>query len=160
MHQQKRSTVRLDHRGLSRACCTYGEHSSTSSSSSLLRLHRQWTDGGPHYFKTRYCQWTWSWLSTQRFAGRRISHHFFAPFSSHSLAHALCWHHQTLHPLAMVRTAEFHLSLSRLCLRSYWRSLLVVSDLQRLTGADLGADRHSFFSSAPVILRRCSCRWR
>jgi hypothetical protein len=47
-----------------------------------------WTDGGPHHFKTRYCQWMWQWLSTQRFAGRRISHHFFASYHGHSLADA------------------------------------------------------------------------
>jgi len=21
-----------------------------------------WSDGGPHHFKTRYCQWMWHWL--------------------------------------------------------------------------------------------------
>ena len=47
-----------------------------------------WTDGGPHHFKTRYCQWMWSWLSTHRFDSRRISHHFFASYHGHSLADA------------------------------------------------------------------------
>jgi hypothetical protein len=47
-----------------------------------------WTDGGPHHFKTRYCQWMWMWLSTNRFAQRRISHHFFASYHGHSLADA------------------------------------------------------------------------
>jgi hypothetical protein len=45
-----------------------------------------WTDGGPHHFKTRFCQWMWMWLSTQRFDNRRISHHFFASYHGHSLA--------------------------------------------------------------------------
>jgi len=45
-----------------------------------------WTDGGPHHFKTRYCQFMWHWLSTARFAGKRISHHFFASYHGHSLA--------------------------------------------------------------------------
>ena len=26
-----------------------------------------WSDGGPHHFKTRYCQWMWHWLSINRF---------------------------------------------------------------------------------------------
>jgi hypothetical protein len=39
-----------------------------------------WTDGGPHHFKTRYCQAMWYWLSCCRFAARRSSHHFFASF--------------------------------------------------------------------------------
>jgi hypothetical protein len=45
-----------------------------------------WTDGGPHHFKTRYCQAMWHWLSCCRFAARRISHHFFASYHGHSLA--------------------------------------------------------------------------
>jgi hypothetical protein len=32
-----------------------------------------WTDGGPHHFKTRFCQWMWHWFSTQRFGNKRIS---------------------------------------------------------------------------------------
>lgn len=47
-----------------------------------------WTDGGPHHFKTRYCQWMWHWLSTQRFSGKPILHHFFASYHGHSLADA------------------------------------------------------------------------
>jgi hypothetical protein len=47
-----------------------------------------WSDGGPHHFKTRFCQWMWSWLSVHRFASRRISHHFFASYHGHSLADA------------------------------------------------------------------------
>jgi hypothetical protein len=47
-----------------------------------------WTDGGPHHFKTRYCQWMWSWLSNHRFDSRRITHHFFASYHGHSLADA------------------------------------------------------------------------
>lgn len=45
-----------------------------------------WSDGGPHHFKTRYCQWMWQWLSTNRFNNKRISHHFFASYHGHSLA--------------------------------------------------------------------------
>jgi len=45
-----------------------------------------WSDGGPHHFKTRYCQWMWSWLSTNRFNKKKISHHFFASHHGHSLA--------------------------------------------------------------------------
>lgn len=45
-----------------------------------------WSDGGPHHFKTRYCQCMWHWLSQKRFAGKRISHHFFASYHGHSLA--------------------------------------------------------------------------
>jgi hypothetical protein len=47
-----------------------------------------WTDGGPHHFKTRFCQWMWHWFSTQRFGNKRISHHFFASSHGHSLADA------------------------------------------------------------------------
>jgi hypothetical protein len=47
-----------------------------------------WTDGGPHHFKTRYCQWMWAWLSQNRFDNRRITHHFFASYHGHSLADA------------------------------------------------------------------------
>jgi hypothetical protein len=47
-----------------------------------------WSDGGPHHFKTRYCQWMWHWLSQTHFAKRRISHHFFASYHGHSLADA------------------------------------------------------------------------
>jgi hypothetical protein len=45
-----------------------------------------WSDGGPHHFKTRYCQWMWHWLSQTLFSQRRISHHFFASYHGHSLA--------------------------------------------------------------------------
>jgi len=45
-----------------------------------------WSDGGPHHFKTRYCQWMWSWLSTHKFSGKRITHNFFASYHGHSLA--------------------------------------------------------------------------
>jgi len=45
-----------------------------------------WTDGGPHHFKTRFCQWMWHWLSKMRFGNKRISHHFFASYHGHSLA--------------------------------------------------------------------------
>lgn len=47
-----------------------------------------WSDGGPHHFKTRYCQWMWHFLSTHRFNNKRISHHFFASYHGHSLADA------------------------------------------------------------------------
>jgi hypothetical protein len=47
-----------------------------------------WTDGGPHHFKARFCQWMWHWLSQTHFAKRRISHHFFASYHGHSLADA------------------------------------------------------------------------
>ena len=45
-----------------------------------------WSDGGPHHFKTRYCQWMWHWLSVHRFNNKRITHHFFASYHGHSLA--------------------------------------------------------------------------
>jgi hypothetical protein len=45
-----------------------------------------WTDGGPHHFKTRYCQWMWHFLSICRFSHKPIIHHFFASYHGHSLA--------------------------------------------------------------------------
>jgi hypothetical protein len=45
-----------------------------------------WTDGGPHHFKTRFCQFMWHALSLLRFDKKRISHHFFASYHGHSLA--------------------------------------------------------------------------
>jgi hypothetical protein len=45
-----------------------------------------WTDGGPHHFKTRYCQWMWHFLSTMRFNQKRITHNFFSSYHGHSLA--------------------------------------------------------------------------
>jgi hypothetical protein len=45
-----------------------------------------WTDGGPHHFKTRFCQFMWHILSSLRFSQKRISHHFFAAYHGHSLA--------------------------------------------------------------------------
>lgn len=47
-----------------------------------------WSDGGPHHFKTRYCQWMWHWLSVHKCNNKRISHHFFASYHGHSLADA------------------------------------------------------------------------
>ena len=47
-----------------------------------------WSDGGPHHFKTRWCQWTWHFLSSFYFSNKRISHHFFASYHGHSLADA------------------------------------------------------------------------
>jgi hypothetical protein len=45
-----------------------------------------WSDGGPHHFKTRYCQWMWHWLSVNRFSNKPIIHNFFASYHGHSLA--------------------------------------------------------------------------
>ena len=45
-----------------------------------------WTDGGPHHFKTRYCQFMWYCLSILRFDKKPITHHFFASYHGHSLA--------------------------------------------------------------------------
>jgi hypothetical protein len=45
-----------------------------------------WSDGGPHHFKTRYCQWMMHSLSFLRFDKQRITHHFFASYHGHSLA--------------------------------------------------------------------------
>ena len=45
-----------------------------------------WTDGGPHHFKTRFCQFMWHSLSTLRFSNKLITHHFFASYHGHSLA--------------------------------------------------------------------------
>jgi hypothetical protein len=47
-----------------------------------------WTDGGPHHFKTRFCQWMWHALSELRFDHKQIHHHFFASYHGHSLADA------------------------------------------------------------------------
>ncbi|MDR3548545.1 MAG: hypothetical protein P4M11_09845 [Candidatus Pacebacteria bacterium] len=45
-----------------------------------------WTDGGPHHFKTRYCQFMWHALSCLRFDNKPIIHNFFASYHGHSLA--------------------------------------------------------------------------
>jgi hypothetical protein len=45
-----------------------------------------WSDGGPHHFKTRYCQWMWHHLSTCYFQQKKITHNFFASYHGHSLA--------------------------------------------------------------------------
>jgi hypothetical protein len=45
-----------------------------------------WTDGGPHHFKTRYCQFMWHALSSLRFDRKPICHHFFASYHGHSIA--------------------------------------------------------------------------
>jgi hypothetical protein len=45
-----------------------------------------WSDGGPHHFKTRYCQWMWHHLSTCYFNKKKITHNFFASYHGHSLA--------------------------------------------------------------------------
>lgn len=45
-----------------------------------------WSDGGPHHFKTSYCQWMWHLLSTACFAGKPITHNFFSAYHGHSLA--------------------------------------------------------------------------
>jgi hypothetical protein len=45
-----------------------------------------WSDGGPHHFKTRYCQFMWHVLSMLRFSNRPIHHHFFASYHGHSMA--------------------------------------------------------------------------
>jgi hypothetical protein len=77
-----------------------------------------WTDGGPHHFKTRYCQWMWQWLSTHRFGGRRISHHFFASYHGHSLADA--------HAATIKRSLRTDYNMSQLqrfnhtCSAVYW----------------------------------------
>jgi len=47
-----------------------------------------WSDGGPHHFKTRFCQWTWHHLSSLFFSSKRITHNFFASYHGHSLADA------------------------------------------------------------------------
>lgn len=57
-----------------------------------LKLNQQfgridvWSDGGPHHFKTRFCQFMWHALSELRFDHKRITHHFFASYHGHSLA--------------------------------------------------------------------------
>ena len=45
-----------------------------------------WTDGGPHHFKTRFCQFMWHSLSVLRFNKKSITHNFFASYHGHSLA--------------------------------------------------------------------------
>jgi hypothetical protein len=45
-----------------------------------------WTDGGPHHFKARYCQFMWHALSTLRFDKKPITHNFFASYHGHSFA--------------------------------------------------------------------------
>jgi len=47
-----------------------------------------WSDGGPHHFKTRWCQLMWHCLSQLRFDEKPIEHHFFASMHGHSLADA------------------------------------------------------------------------
>jgi hypothetical protein len=47
-----------------------------------------WSDGGPKHFKTRFCQWMWSFLSYKFFDGKRITHNFFASYHGHSTADA------------------------------------------------------------------------
>lgn len=47
-----------------------------------------WSDGGPHHFKTRYCQWMWHHLSSLFFDRKPIEHHFFASYHGHSLCDA------------------------------------------------------------------------
>src|SRR6185312_4603303 len=44
-----------------------------------------WSDGGPHHFKTRYCQYMWHLISTIHFNQKPITHHFFASYHGHSL---------------------------------------------------------------------------
>lgn len=60
-----------------------------------------WTDGGPHHFKTRYCQWMWWWLSEFRFGQKRISHHFFARLSRALTRRRTCSFHQANHSLGV-----------------------------------------------------------
>ena len=45
-----------------------------------------WSDGGPHHFKTKFCQWMWHWLSDMKFNKKPIIHNFFAAYHGHSLA--------------------------------------------------------------------------
>jgi len=45
-----------------------------------------WSDGGPHHFKTKYCQWMWHFLSSASFSNKLIAHNFFASYHGHSLA--------------------------------------------------------------------------
>ena len=45
-----------------------------------------WSDGGPHHFKTRYCQFMWHALSRLRFDDKPITHNFFVSYHGHSLA--------------------------------------------------------------------------
>jgi hypothetical protein len=69
-----------------------------------------WSDGGPHHFKTRFCQFMWHVLSRTRFDQKPIRHHFFASYHGHSLADA--------HAAAVKRTL---------------RSAYSISELQRIT---------------------------
>lgn len=45
-----------------------------------------WSDGGPHHFKTRYCQCMWHLLSQVAFCEKAIAHHFYPSYHGHSLA--------------------------------------------------------------------------
>ena len=65
-----------------------------------------WSDGGPHHFKTRFCQFMWHALSVLRFSSKRISHHFFASYHGHSLADG--------HAAIMKRTLKKHYDISEL----------------------------------------------
>ena len=69
-----------------------------------------WSDGGPHHFKTRFCQFMWHVLSGLRFSQKPIRHHFFASYHGHSMADA--------HAAAVKRTL---------------RSAYSISELQRIT---------------------------
>ena len=44
-----------------------------------------WSDGGPHHFKTRYCQYMWHMISCIYFQGKRITHNFFPSYHGHSI---------------------------------------------------------------------------
>jgi hypothetical protein len=69
-----------------------------------------WSDGGPHHFKTRWCQFMWHALSTLRFDKKRITHHFFASYHGHSLADS---HAATI---KRVLRSQYNLSqMQRLC---------------------------------------------
>ena len=79
-----------------------------------------WSDGGPHHFKTRYCQWMWWWLSTHRFSQKSIIHNFFAAYHGHSLADSFAA------AIKRVLRSQYHTSqLQRFChtvIAVYWGS--------------------------------------
>lgn len=56
------------------------------------------TDGGPHHFRTRFCQWMWLWLSCNSFDNKRITHHFFCIIPRSLPRRRSCGNHQARTP--------------------------------------------------------------
>jgi hypothetical protein len=93
-----------------------------------------WTDGGPHHFKTRFCQATWHALSVLRFDRKPITHNFFASYHGHSLA-------------------DGHAAVVKRCLHSQY----LLSELERTTHQpDATWGPAGVKEVAEVISRKCA----